>query len=110
MNDIAAAIPKTSATVEAIYRTYEEKRKAEKPRAYLGASIQTIQQLSGNIRNTLKSLYLMPNQKFNYAIIILRGAPFRVLSRQWAGCRSDSGWDSWCCAWKGRAISSKSTI
>jgi len=39
MNDIAAAIPKTSATVEAIYRTYEEKRKAEKPRAYLGASI-----------------------------------------------------------------------
>ena len=39
MNDIADAIPKTSATVEAIYRTYEEKRKAEKPRAYLGASI-----------------------------------------------------------------------
>jgi hypothetical protein len=39
MPDIADAMPKTSLTTEAIYRHYEEKRKAEKERTYLGASI-----------------------------------------------------------------------
>lgn len=39
MPDIAEALPKTSQTTEAIYRLYEERRKAEKDRTYLGASI-----------------------------------------------------------------------
>jgi hypothetical protein len=39
MPDIADSIPKTSATTEAIYSLYEDRRKAEPDRAYLGASI-----------------------------------------------------------------------